>query len=122
LVTAGFLRVPPKINGRSGHRDSKNHSQIKPKNHNPNPKQRKNPLQIKQSFTIETQESQSKPNTNTKCKSNLRISLTPKKIKNKKSKIYPVVWKRVVSRRLEGGEKERGRENRPEYVGFGRGV
>jgi hypothetical protein len=34
--------------------------------------------------------------------------------KKKKTKIRLVVWKRVVTRRPRGGEKERGRENQPE--------
>jgi hypothetical protein len=55
----------------------------------------------------------SKPKTNTKCTTNT-IQTPPKK----KTKICPVVWKRVVTRRPEGGEKERGRENRPEIHVF----
>jgi hypothetical protein len=58
--------------------------------------------------------SQSKPNTNTKCKSNLRISLTKKK--NQTSiRWFGREWCRGGRR---GGEKEGGRENRPEIHVF----
>jgi len=57
----------------------------------------------------------SKPKTNTKCKANTFQTQTKKK---KKTKIRPIVWKTVVTRRPEGGEKERGRENRLEIHVF----